>query len=107
MYLQGDLVEKMDSFGFLFLFLFGFGSWLFMSGFFMARFELKNKSTCEGKCPEKHYDRIVVLLIDALRFDYTLFDPELGESVVHYQVYLIILGYCISCRIKCQLYLRL
>ncbi|KAK7402808.1 mannose-ethanolamine phosphotransferase gpi13 [Neonectria punicea] len=73
------------------------GIWLFTSGFLLTRLVLDEKSNCteppientkgllnvEGGCwHPKSFDRAVVLLIDALRYDFTV--PENPESAQHF-----------------------
>ncbi|KAH6604314.1 phosphoethanolamine transferase class o [Trichoderma cornu-damae] len=75
------------------------GLWLFASGFLLARLVLEDKSSCavppvegltgsraaldvrEGCWHPKQFDRAVVILIDALRYDFTVAeDPETAQA---------------------------
>jgi phosphatidylinositol glycan class O len=56
------------------------GIYLFTTGFFLARHELPTQSTCEEQDPgvgcwtAGTYDRVVVFIIDALRFDFAYYN---------------------------------
>jgi phosphatidylinositol glycan class O len=63
------------------------GIYLFTTGFFLARHELPTVSTCEEQDPgvgcwtSGTYDRAIVVIIDALRFDFAYFNKtKLSEK---------------------------
>lgn len=75
------------------------GLWLFTSGFLLTRLVLEDKSNCtippveigsgqsllnaqDGCWHPKKFDRTVVILIDALRYDFTV--PEKPENAHHF-----------------------
>ena len=72
---------------------------LFATGFFLSRYELPDRSSCaeppvkgnvtEGNdmCwVEKSFDKCVILIIDALRYDFASFDSTLPpDSVPNYR----------------------
>lgn len=64
------------------------GVYLFTSGFLLNRLALSNSSNCpNGSCtlPATH-NRAVVLIIDALRFDFISPDPPTPHSPFHHNV---------------------
>ena len=73
---------------FLFLFwsnvIFGITIFLFKSGFLLSRDVLPDRTLCtnnESCYPiPKQTSKAIVLLIDALRYDFTLFDEDLKEN---------------------------
>jgi phosphatidylinositol glycan class O len=73
----------------------GIGLYLFITGFFLTRFELDTKSECmlepalkiptsEETCwhSDMQYDRAILVIIDALRFDFANFTENKRESDV-------------------------
>lgn len=73
----------------------GIGIWLFTSGFLLTRLVLEDKSNCtaapvevakgsveDGCWHPKSFERTVVVLIDALRYDFTV--PENDPAQVHH-----------------------
>lgn len=69
-------------------FLHGAGVYLFTRGFLLTRMALSDISDCAGKSctlPETH-QRLVLLVIDALRFDFVSPDPPLPNSPYHHNI---------------------
>ena len=80
-----------------------FGLILFNQGYFLSReelplhstcqdFPLQNKSTSKHSNPEKpkcwtepKYDKIVIILIDALRYDFTLYNDSKKDDALPYE----------------------
>ena len=64
------------------------GIYLFTRGFLLTRLALSNISACpDGDCTfPATYDRVVVLVIDALRFDFVSPDPPLPSSPFHHHI---------------------
>eukprot|EP00118_Oscarella_pearsei_P014298 m.121569 g.121569 ORF g.121569 m.121569 type:complete len:977 (+) comp37756_c0_seq1:16-2946(+) len=77
------------------------GMLFFTKGFFLSKTALENKASCakkpESKSPDtniasssrncgeidsQRYEKLVVLVVDALRFDYTLYDEEIDKKSV-------------------------
>ncbi|XP_053556984.1 GPI ethanolamine phosphate transferase 3 [Bombina bombina] len=72
--------------------LFCSGIWLFMSGFLLMRIELNNQSSCTDlpfsslpgsfqRDPDtcwlpKRFEKAVIVIIDALKYDFATYDPE-------------------------------
>ncbi|KAL1712386.1 hypothetical protein EV715DRAFT_213731 [Schizophyllum commune] len=64
------------------------GIYLFTNGFLLSRLSLSNRTTCDdGACtlPPTH-NRLVVLIIDALRFDFVSPDPPEPHSPFHHNI---------------------
>ena len=64
------------------------GIYLFTNGFLLSRLSLSNRTTCDdGACtlPPTH-QRLVVLIIDALRFDFVSPDPPEPHSPFHHNI---------------------
>ncbi|CBY20063.1 unnamed protein product [Oikopleura dioica] len=60
-------------------------TYLFLSGFLLRRVELSNRSECLPNSPDvctlpRSYARILVLLVDAWRYDFAVFDENADES---------------------------
>lgn len=53
------------------------GVWLFSSGFLLTRLELESVSVCHHSvgCSNPRFKKIVLIIIDALRYDFTVSDP--------------------------------
>ena len=67
------------------------GLYLFTTGFFLTRYELDEKSACvlDNEIPtfvetcwheDKQYDRAILILIDALRFDFAYYNESKTED---------------------------
>ena len=58
-------------------FFLGIGIWLFSSGFLLTRLELESISICHHSigCSSPRFKKTVLIIIDALRYDFTLLDP--------------------------------
>jgi len=55
----------------------GVGLWLFSSGFLLTRLELDSVSVCHHSvgCSPARFEKVVLLIIDALRYDFTVSNP--------------------------------
>jgi phosphatidylinositol glycan class O len=63
------------------------GIYLFTSGFLLSRLSLPNFSTCDESCSaHATHSRAVILIIDALRFDFVAPNPPLPPSPFHHNV---------------------
>lgn len=62
---------------------------LFTRGFLLTRVELPHTSSCSGgtlpKCPPQRYDKAVVLVVDALRYDFTC--APVGPAKPHHGLF--------------------
>ena len=56
--------------------IFFFGLSQYTTGFFLTRYEITNKSNHNPLQPQAQYSKIVVLLVDALRFDFVYPSPD-------------------------------
>ncbi|XP_041094331.1 GPI ethanolamine phosphate transferase 3-like isoform X3 [Polyodon spathula] len=73
--------------------LFYVGTWIFLSGFLLVKVEVNRNSSCKDKpfskqdsshtehfCwSEPRFKRAVILIIDALQYDFARFDPEIKD----------------------------
>jgi phosphatidylinositol glycan class O len=65
--------------------------YLFTSGFFLTRYEIKQINQCEliqniSTCTQPKYNKTILLLIDALRFDFINFNETYEENENNYFV---------------------
>lgn len=74
-------MERWELFGLLcFLMLLqGSGLYLYSIGFFLTRYEVSMMTTPTTEAPEPQYKRAVLLLVDALRFDFAKYQEDLLE----------------------------
>ncbi|TRM58967.1 hypothetical protein BD626DRAFT_509328 [Schizophyllum amplum] len=64
----------------------GAGIYLFTNGFLLTRLALSNKTTCDTCTLPATHKRLVVLVVDALRFDFVSPDPPEPHSPFHHNV---------------------
>ncbi|KAJ3309011.1 mannose-ethanolamine phosphotransferase gpi13 [Boothiomyces sp. JEL0838] len=58
------------------------GLYLFKEGFLLSRLELHTKSTQPALFPR--YNKTLLVMIDALRFDFIKYEPEIAKDAPHY-----------------------